>query len=60
MIKISLKFVAKGLINIIAAFFFKERLYADQATSNCLNQRWLVYRRIYMSLGVNEVRNRLK
>ena len=40
-IKLSLKFVSKGPI---------------QATSHCLNQWWLVYWRIYASLGLNDLK----
>ena len=47
-IKFSLKFVPKGQINNIPAIF--------QATSHYLNQWWLVYWRIYASLGLNELR----
>ena len=35
--------------------WFKYWLGAGQATSHYLNQWWLVYRRIYASLGLNEL-----
>ena len=35
---------------------FRQWPDAGQATSHCLNQRWLVYWRIYASLGLNELR----
>ena len=50
-IYISLKFVPKGPINNIPA-------YSWTAPSHYLNQWWLVYRRIYASLGLNEVMKR--
>ena len=49
-IKISLKFVPKALINDILAIV-QIMLGADQATSHYLNQWWLSYRRIYVSLN---------
>ena len=52
---ISLKFVPKGLINNIPALV-QIRLGADQATSHYLNQWWLIYWRIYASLGLNELK----
>ena len=52
-IKISLKFVPKGQINNIPAMV---QIVADQATSHYLNQWWLVYWRIYASLGLNELK----
>ena len=57
-IKFSLKFVPKGPISNIPALvqIMDWRL---SATSNYLNQWWLVYWRIYASLGLNELR-RLK
>ena len=36
--------------------WFRWWLGAVQATSHYLNQRWLVYRRIYASLGLNELK----
>ena len=36
--------------------WFRSWLGADQATSHCLNQWWLVYWRIYVSSGLNELR----
>ena len=53
--KISLKFVPKGPINNIFQHWFREWLGAVQATSHYLNQWWLVYWRIYASLGLNEL-----
>ena len=35
--------------------WFRQWLGADQATSHYLNQWWLDYRRIYASLGLNEL-----
>ena len=35
--------------------WFREWLGAGQATSHSLNQWWLVYWRIYASLGLNEI-----
>ena len=35
--------------------WFRKWLGADQATSHYLNQWWLVYWRIYVSLGLNEL-----
>ena len=37
--------------------WFRWWLGAGQATSHYLNQWWLVYRRIYASLGLNELRH---
>ena len=54
LIKISLKFVPEGPINNIPSFVQKMAC-ADQATSHHLNQWWLVYRRIYASLSLNEL-----
>ena len=51
-IKMSLNFVPKGPINNIPALV---RIITCQTTSHCLNQRSLVYRRIYASLGLNEL-----
>ena len=48
-IKISLKFFPKGPINSFPA------LVQITATSHYLNHWWLVYRRIYASLGLNEL-----
>ena len=53
-IKISLKFVPKGPINKIPAFV-QIMAWRRQATSHYLNQLWLVYWRIYASLGLNEL-----
>ena len=49
-VAISLKFVPKCPINNIPAL-----LGADQATIHYLNKWWLVYWRIYASLGLNEL-----
>ena len=40
--------------------WFRLWLGADQATSHYLNQWWLDYRRIYASLGLNELTYRTK
>ena len=40
---------------VIFQHWFRWWLGADQATSHDLNQWWLVYRRIYASLGLNEL-----
>ena len=53
-IKISLKFVPKGLINNIPALV-QIMAWGCQATSPCLNQWWLVYWHIYASLGLNQL-----
>ena len=37
--------------------WFREWLGAVQATSHYLNQWWLVYRRIYASFGLNELKS---
>ena len=37
--------------------WFRSWLGAVQATSHYLNQWWLHYRRIYVSLGLNELKN---
>ena len=50
-IRISLKFVLKGTINNISVV----QIIAHQASSNYLNQWWLIYWRIYASLGLNEL-----
>ena len=50
--KISLKFVPKGPINNIPALV-QIMDWRRQATSHYLNQWWLVYWRIYASLGLN-------
>ena len=52
--KISLKFVPKVPINNIPALI-QIMAWAGQATSHYLNQCWLVYWRIYASLGLNEL-----
>ena len=51
-IKISLKFVPKGPINNIPALV---QIMAWRRPSHNLNQWWSVYRRIYASLGLNEL-----
>ena len=53
-IKISLRFVPKGPIINIPALFQIMAFGAVQATSHYLNQWWLIYRRIYVSLGLND------
>ena len=53
-IEISLKFVPRGPINNIPALV-QIMACADQATNHYLNQWWLDYRRIYASLGLNEL-----
>ena len=40
----------------IIQHWFRYWLGADQATSHYLNQWWLFYRRIYASLGLNELK----
>ena len=42
---------------IIFQHWFRWWLGADQVTSHCLNQWWLVHRRIHASLGHNELIN---
>ena len=54
--RISLKFVPKIRINNIPALV-QIMAGADQATSHYLNQWWLVYWRIYASLGLNELKS---
>ena len=39
----------------ILQYWVRQRLGADQATSHYLNQWWLVYWRIYASLGINKL-----
>ena len=51
-IKISLKFVPKGPINNNPALV---QIMAWRRSSHYLNQWWLVYWRIYASLGLNEL-----
>ena len=53
-IEISPRFVHKVPINNIAALV-QIWLRADQATSHYLNQWWLDYRRIYVSLGLSDL-----
>ena len=53
-IKISLKLVP-GVQLTVFQHWFRQWLGADQATSHYLNQSWLVYWRIYASLGLNEL-----
>ena len=55
LIKISLKFVHKGPINDIPSLV-QIMAWRRQAASHYLNQWWLVYWRIYASLGLNEKR----
>ena len=54
-IQISLKFVPKGPINNIPALI-RIMAWRRQTTSHYLNQWWLNYRRIYASLGLNELK----
>ena len=55
-INISLKYVPRGPINNIPTLV-QVMVGADQATSQYLNQWWLDYRRIYESLGLNQLRS---
>ena len=55
-IKISLKYVPKGPINNDSALV---QIVAWPAPSHYLNQWWLVYWRMYASLGLNELRAQL-
>ena len=41
----------------ISQHWFQKGLGASQAKSHCLNQCWLVYWRIYVSLNLNELRS---
>ena len=50
-------FVLKLTSNNISALV-QIKACADQATSHCLNKRWLDYWRIYPSLGLNELTSR--
>ena len=50
-------FVPKSPINNIFHHWFRWRFGAVQATSHYLNQWWLVYWRIYASLGLNELKH---
>ena len=52
--KISLKFVPRVQLTIFQ-HWFRLWLRAGQATGHDLNQWWLIYRRIYMSLSLNEL-----
>ena len=54
-LKISLKFVPMVLIKKVFQHWFRLWLGADQAPSQYLNQCWLVYWRIYVSPGLNEL-----
>ena len=56
-INTSLKFVPKGRINNIPAFvqIMAWCQLGDKPTSHYLNQWWLDYWRIYVSLGLNEL-----
>ena len=54
LINISLKFVPRVPINNIPALV-QIMAWRRQATSHYLNQWWLVYWRIYASLGLNEL-----
>ena len=53
-LKIALKFVPRFQITIFQ-YWFRLWLGADQATSHYMNLCWLVYWRIFASLGVNEL-----
>ena len=58
MMEFRFKFQWSLLIRIKLTIFqhwFRWWLGADQATSHYLNQCWLDYRRIYASLGINEL-----
>ena len=54
-IKISLRFVLKGPINNIPALV-QIMAWRRPGASHYLNQWWLDYRRIYESLGLNELK----
>ena len=59
--RVSIK-ISKLLFLMIQLTIFQHRfrwLGAGQASSHCLNQWWLVYWRIYASLGLNELRSLL-
>ena len=58
-INILLKFLPRGLQLTIFQHWFRKWLGADQATSHYLNQWWLDYRRIYASVGLNELKHPL-
>ena len=51
---ISIKSLFPGVKFAIFQHWFRQWLGADQATCHYLNQRWLVYWRIYASFGLNE------
>ena len=53
-VKISLKYVPKGPINNIPALV-QIMAWRRSGMSHYLNQWWLVYRRIYASLGLSEL-----
>ena len=53
-IEISLKFIPKGPMHNIPALV-QIMACADQATSHYLHQWWLIYWRIYTSLGLTEL-----
>ena len=57
-IKISLKFLPKGPINIIPALG-QIMAWCRLSESHCLNQWWLIYWRVYASLGLNELKDAL-
>ena len=48
-------FFLRVQLTISEHFLFRKWLDAGQASSHCLNQGWLVYWRIYASLGLNEL-----
>ena len=54
LLRISLRFVSKGPINNIPSLV-QTMAWRGQATIHCLNQWWLIYWRIYASLGLNEL-----
>ena len=55
-LNISLKYILKVPFNNIPTLV-QIWLGADQATNHYLNQWWLIYCRIYASLGLNELRD---
>ena len=44
-----------GVRLTIFQYWFRQWLGADQATSHCLDQWWLIYWRMYASLGIHEL-----
>ena len=53
-IEVSLKIVPDGQLTVFQ-HWFKSEIGANQTTSSCLKQWWLVYWLIYASLGLNEL-----